>query len=112
MSGKMNGNEGSMVTRPQAQLMMTNYKNSPSFASNNSQAGILFGKNHITAILNQAGCVGVRIYYGKSGITSSDVAHLILVGTDDDGNDMPNTNFILDMGVPCPSECSSPATKL
>lgn len=108
----MNGNEGSMITRAQANQLMTNYTNSASFAANGSQEGILFGKNHINAILNQTGCVGVRIYYGKSGVKPSDDAHLVIVGTDTSGNDMPNANFILDLGQPCPSDCSSQATKL
>lgn len=106
----MDGNEGKMVTRAEARQMMTNYRNSNAFAANDNKEAILFGKNHINSLLGQGGCVGIRIYYGKSGITNSDEPHMILVGTDVNGNDM--TSMILDTGLPCPNDCSSASTRL
>ncbi len=103
-------NDGEMITQQEAKLLMENYENSNSKTSNGNQLGILFGVDHIESILSQKGCVGIRIYYGKDGTKDIDPAHLILVGTDADGNDMPNMDYILDMGLPCPRYC--PDTKL
>lgn len=103
-----NGTEGGMITRNEARQLMMNYRNSPAFAANGGQEGILFGKDHIIQLLQQSGCMGVRVYYGKDSTTGP--AQLIIVGTDSDGNDMPN--LILDMGIPCPTHCSSAATKV
>ena len=106
-----NGTEGRMITRAEAQQMMSDYRNSPAWVANNGTEGIMFGRNHVEAILAQPGCVGVRIYYGKEGVLPNDKAQLIIVGTDLDGNDM-STGLVLDAGFPCPDVCSSAATKL
>ena len=105
-----NGSEGGRILRPAARASMLNYRNSAAFAANNQTEGILFGKDHIQDLLNQTGCVGIRIYYGKDGTANTDPAQMILVGTDVDGNDM--ANLIVDMGRPCPSHCSSLATRV
>lgn len=105
-----NGNEGSMISRTEAKRLLDNYENSPAFAANNDVKGILFGKTHLETILAQTGCKGVRIYYGKDGILNTDAPELVIVGTDVNGNDI--TTKILDAGLPCPSLCSSSATKL
>ena len=106
----LKGNEGSMIPRNEARQMMENYRNSHAFPANNETNGILFGKDRIDEIFAQSGCTGVRIYYGKAGTANTDAAHLIIVGTNEDGNDM--TELILDAGIPCPSLCSSVSTKL
>ena len=104
------GSEGKMISRPEAQQMLSDYRNSPAFAANDGREALLFGRNHIDAILAQPGCIGIRVYYGKDGPLATDPAELIIVGTDVDGNDM--TGLILDAGKPCPPYCSSGATKL
>ena len=106
-----NGSEGRMITRPEAQQMMSDYRNSPAWVANNGTEGILFGRDHLDAILAQPGCIGVRVYYGKEGVLPTDPAQLIIVGTDVDGNDM-SSGHILDAGKPCPPYCSSPPTRL
>ncbi len=106
----LNGREGNMISREEARLLLNNYQNSPAYPANNHVEGILFGRNHISDLLSQAGCEGVRIYYGKTGPLSTDPPQLVLVGTDLNGNDM--TDKILDAGVPCPDFCSSESTKL
>jgi len=105
-----NGNEGSMISRTEARRLLDNYESSSAYAANNDVKGILFGKTHLETILAQTGCKGVRIYYGKDGTLNSDAPQLVIVGTDVDGNDL--TSKILDAGLPCPTLCSSDATKL
>lgn len=105
-----NGTEGRMISRSEAQRLLADYQNSPAFAANNHTEGILFGRDHLLAILAQPGCKGMRIYYGKEGVLSTDPSNLVIVGTNAEGNDM--AEMILDAGLPCPDKCSSPATKL
>ena len=105
-----NGSEGGTISRAAARAMMSNYRNSLAYAANDQIEGILFGKNHVEDLLAQPGCKGIRIYYGKDGTANTDAPHLILVGFDVNGNDL--SNLIVDMGVPCPSHCSSTATKI
>lgn len=104
------GTEGGTITRPVAQQLMLDYRNSGAFAANNNTVGILYGKDHINAILAQSGCEGIRIYYGKDGTANTDAARLILVGYDKDGNDIIDT--IVDTGLPCPSHCPDPGSKI
>lgn len=105
-----NGKEGDMISRNEARQLMDNYENSPAYPANNHVKGILFGKDHVDDLLSQQGCTGIRIYYGKTGVLSADPPQLVIVGTDEDGNDI--TDRILDAGVPCPDFCSSLSTKL
>ena len=105
-----NGTEGSVINRNTARVMMQSYRNSPAFAANNGQEGVLFGKDHIEAILAQPGCVGIRIYYGKDGPLPGDPANLILVGTDANNHDM--SDLIVDMGIPCPTHCPPAGSKI
>jgi hypothetical protein len=105
-----NGSEGGEISRPSARALMLDYHNSPAFAANNQTEGILFGKDNIHLLLAQSGCMGIRIYYGKGGTANPDPAQMILVGYDVDGNDM--TDLIIDMGMPCPSHCSSASKKI
>lgn len=105
-----NGTEGEMLSKEDARKLLDNYRNSPAFAANNNTEGILFGRDHLLSILGQTGCRGIRVYYGKDGVLPTDSAQLVIVGTDDEGNDL--TDKILDAGVPCPDFCSTEATKL
>jgi len=106
-----NGTEGRMIPRNEARQLMDDYQNSPAFPANNHVEGLLFGKAHVAQILEQEGCVGIRIYYGKEGVLPEGPPQLIIVGTDEEGNDM-SEGLILDTGLPCPSYCSSQSTKL
>jgi len=60
------------------------------------------GKNKIQDILDQSGCEGIRIYNGYS----DSKRNLILVGVDENGEDM-TSGYILDHSRPCPPNCAS-----
>lgn len=62
-----------------------------------------FGKDAIKAILDQTDCVGIRIYYG---IDSSEKKHLIVVGVDEDENDLYE-GLLAERSLACPPYCSS-----
>jgi hypothetical protein len=72
--------------------------------------GHFFGFEIIQQILNEAGCVGIRMYYG---IDENGKKQIMLVGVDSDGeNIIPNgENFLDGEGIvadaswPCPDYC-------
>lgn len=69
--------------------------------------GEFFGKNALVEILNQNGCVGLRMYYGADDLL---VPHMVVVGVDANGDDQV-TGHIADMSVLCPPTCGT-ANKL
>lgn len=58
--------------------------------------GYFFGKTKLMSLLNQAGCMGIRVYFGLDGTTPK----LVLVGATSNENDM--TSLILDAGCATP----------
>jgi hypothetical protein len=65
--------------------------------------GGCFDKSCIEALLSQSGCAGIRIYYGLS---TDNKQQLILVGTDDLGNDLIGERYLcVDTCIPCPAQC-------
>ncbi len=95
-----NGDEGQQISLSDASSWTANYRNSSGDDGVHAQ---FYGKNKLKNIVNQTGCVGIRIY---KGIDSQGVPVLILVGTDADENDM-TSGYILERGVPCPPYCGS-----
>ncbi|MFA8343130.1 MAG: hypothetical protein ACEPO8_09210 [Rhodothermaceae bacterium] len=96
-----------------------------------AKKGGFFGKEALMELLNQPGCIGMRYYYGRS---DDDMKNLILVGVNEDGNDIllskgekqrppikdkamaihnqdddaaaHSEAIILERSVPCPPWCS------
>ncbi len=69
-----------------------------------------FHKESVLALLNQPGCVSLRIYYGKQ---NDDTIHAILVGVDEKGADMIQaSDLILEEGYRCPPLCPDPPSPL
>ena len=62
-----------------------------------------FEKSAIADIINQEGCVSIRIYYAQ---TSGGAPQLVITGVDCNNNDM-YTGKLVEYGHPCPSDCSS-----
>lgn len=62
-----------------------------------------FGKDIINEILNQEGCMGIRIYYGLDEDGNN---QLVIVGADSDENDM--LDIVADLSRPCPNVCGDP----
>jgi hypothetical protein len=95
-----NGNEGSAITLAEAAELTANYR---ATISPGDQLGLFVGRNHLLAILNQSGCMGVRMYYG---INKYGEKQLVLVGAASNENDMEK-GIIVDRLRPCPTHCSS-----
>jgi hypothetical protein len=66
--------------------------------------GGYFSGASIKKILDQEGCVGIRIYYG---LDRDEEQELVIVGVDENGNDQIGERFCcLDDYQPCPAVCS------
>jgi hypothetical protein len=94
-----NGDEGSVVTLAEASGWTANYRRTIPAGEIISQ---FVGRNKLMEILNQDGCMGVRIYYG---IGDDGKKNLILVGAEADENDMVD-GIIVERLFPCPPLCS------
>ncbi len=98
-----NGTEGSEIDITTAADYTANYR----LEYPGSVQAIFMGKDILNAILTQDGCMGIRVYFGKTTAGSSDF-ELVFVGADANENDMINNGGIVaDDGKKCPPECGS-----
>lgn len=65
--------------------------------------GHFYGKNAIQAIINQTGCVGIRIYYAIDTIGAN---QLIIVGATSAEDDLYN-GLLAERSIPCPTRCGA-----
>lgn len=93
-----NPNENHSITLADASVMTKAYRD----ANINSKIGGFFGKDAITAILNQAECVGLKYYFA---INNGNLT-LVLCGAKADQNDL-YLGQISEYANPCPPICSS-----
>lgn len=101
----INPNTGTFITLSQAEVMVSDWISlqgsmSLSITDANPKA-MVYGKDKIQDILDQQGCVGIRIY---NGLAQSKRV-MVLVGIDSNGDDMTSGN-ILETGFPCPAYCA------
>ena len=94
-----NGNEGSAITLTEASDLTANYR---ATISPGDRIALFVGRNRLLDILNQSGCMGVRIYFG---IDKNGEQELVLVGADSDEDDMEK-GVIIDHLQACPTRCS------
>lgn len=91
------GDEGETVTLDEAKSFTANYRN----ANSGAIKAHTVGKNKLNSILNQTGCVGVKMYYG---LDEDEAKCLVLVGVKEDGTDM-TSGVIVERNPPCPPYC-------
>ena len=65
-----------------------------------------FEREQVLTILDQADCTGLRVYLGLN--TNTQVC-AVLVGVDDEDEDMLDNEYILERGQRCPEECPPPS---
>ncbi len=93
-------NNNHEITLQEAITMTHAYQNYPQFAGQ-TKAGLI-SATAIQDLLNQPGCVGVRIYFAldlNNNLTT------VLVGTDNADNDI-TSGILLNRGIKCPPQCS------
>lgn len=96
------GQENHVISLDQAAKYVQNFKN---FPRTPGVKGGYFGRSIFEKILSQAGCVGIRYYYGQDDNGSS---NLVLVGVDGGGNDM-TSGVMGELSWPCPPYCPAPS---
>lgn len=92
------GTEGEEISLNSASAMTAEYRR-------NNQNGTLahfFGRDIINRILEQEGCMGIRLYYGADEDGNQQI---VMVGADGNENDM--TDLVADLSHPCPNACSN-----
>jgi hypothetical protein len=91
-------NDGEYITLQDAISWTANYRNSSGYTGVKAQ---FYGKTKLSGLIQQQGCVGIRIYYA---IDSNNAPVLVLIGTDANGNDI-ESSMILERGSVCPPNC-------
>jgi len=97
------GTEDNEISCNDAALLTQNYRDAQALSSNYVKVEY-FSKASLESVLDQSGCVGIRIYYG---LDDNNVQRLDIVGADANENDMV-TGVILEHGTVCPPICVSP----
>lgn len=88
------------VTLEQARALVKNHRK---HAPPNSERCGRFHRAIIDEMLAQPGCAGIRVYYGRH---DDGAMALVLVGVDDDGNDLAD-GVIADRHIGCPPTCDT-----
>jgi hypothetical protein len=97
-----NGTEGSEIDITTAADYTANYR----LEYPGSVQAIFMGKDILNAILAQEGCMGIRVYLGKTAAGSPDL-ELVFVGADANENDMIVGGIVADNGDKCPPFCGN-----
>ncbi len=99
-------NTGEVITLSEA----VNYTHSFQEEHSNAIKSFFVGTNKLNRILEQEGCIGVRIYNGYDTATNKE--NRVLVGVDASGEDISG-GVIVEELTPCPTACpkASPLIK-
>ncbi|MFQ6113898.1 MAG: hypothetical protein ACE5NG_07385, partial [bacterium] len=95
---KFTGKEDHSITLEEASKLTSNFQNQ---AEPGQIIGGYFGREAVLGILEQEGCVGIRYYYG---LKDNGKPTLILVGVDQEGNDMTH-GLLAQRPFMCPPYC-------
>lgn len=95
-----NGNEGMPMDPTQAAAWTANYR--LTIGPGETKA-VFFGKNILNAILDQRGCMGIRMYFA---INNEGKRTLVLVGANAAGYDQLD-GIVADFGSTCPNTCDT-----
>ncbi|RYE00307.1 MAG: hypothetical protein EOP54_00560 [Sphingobacteriales bacterium] len=98
-------NSAQIVTLQEAQSYTHTFQN----GHPNETKAFFAGLNKLNLILEQKGCIGIRIYNGQK--PSSTTKNLVLVGVNDAGEDM-ELGPLLEHLIPCPPTCASTSSLL
>jgi hypothetical protein len=92
-----NGTEGGQISLQTGADLTAEYRR----LNPNDRKGHFFGKDILQEILDQQGCMGIRMYYGLDGDGQKE---LVIVGAEASEDDM--TNLVADLSAPCPNACA------
>jgi len=97
---RLTGHENHNVTLSYAANLTKNFRVKTG-ATTTTILAEYFGKDALQQVLDEPGCIGLRIYYGQK---DDGTPALVLIGVDQSGNDMIK-GFVLENGYPCPPIC-------
>lgn len=95
----VNQNSGTVITENQAKDFTHSFQQ----RHPNEKKAYFVGSNKVEMILEQEGCIGIRIYDGFDSETNEQ--NRVLVGVNVDGEDMTD-GIMVDELVPCPTKCA------
>lgn len=96
---EINKNSGTVISLEKAIELTHSYQESNLEKPNSYFVGL----DKINELLQQNGCIGVRIYPGLDPLTNK--SNMVLVGVDQEGEDLTN-GIMLDELVTCPPYCA------
>lgn len=94
------GDENHSISLQAASDLTKNYRDAE---ESSDIKGGFFGKTTLQRILNQEGCIGIRIYYG---LEEDGTPKFVLVGVEENEDDLIEGE-IAQASVPCPPNCGS-----
>lgn len=92
------GSEGSKITRAVAQKFTQDWRT----AQAGKTKGVFIGRDHVLDILNETGCMGIRVYFA---VDAANEYTIVMVGADANESDML-AGPIVEVGAKCPPLCS------
>jgi hypothetical protein len=98
---KFTGTEGEAIDLAQAAAWTANYRKQHEGVTEAVKAHF-FGRDIMQQILEQEGCVGIRMYYA---LDDNSQQQLILVGVNAEGQDMEE-GTVADRSRVCPPDCA------
>ncbi len=96
---KLDQNSGAEITLSEAQAHIKEFQ----MKNPDEVKSFFIGSNHIKSILDQEGCIGLRIYNGIN--LESSRMNQVLIGVNELGNDIKE-GVIVNKAIICPPECS------
>jgi len=93
-----NGTEGGAISLTTGANLTSKYRdNNPG-----QTKGHFMGRDILLQLLEQEGCMGIRVYYGMD---EDGEKQLVFVGADSSENDL--LDLVADLSMPCPSRCGT-----
>ncbi len=92
-------NSGKIITEAEAKTLINAFK----VKYPNESTSSFIGSNNVQNILQQEGCIGIRVYNGFDVV--SQTISLVLVGVDAREKDMLAGGIIYDQMIKCPTKC-------
>ena len=96
---KLDVNTGSIITQEEAKALIAAFKTK--FPGEVTSSFI--GANNVENILDQENCIGIRVYNGYD--ITDEKLNLVLVGVDENGEDLLENEIIYDRLGLCPTIC-------
>lgn len=96
---ELNAKTGSIITKERAKELISSFQNQYKDEINSS----FIGADNVKHILSQESCMGIRIYNGFD--VKNQKISLVLVGVDENGEELLHDGIIYDDLKICPPVC-------